>query len=473
MTAAPLWTAGEAAAATGGNATRDWTAGGVSIDSRSVAAGDLFVALKGPKFDGHDFVAGALGAGAAAAMVERVPEGAPADAPLLVVGDTMEGLNALGRAARARTAARIAAVTGSVGKTGTKEALKQALAAQGPTAASASSFNNQWGVPLSLARMPAGSSYGVFEVGMNHPGEITPLSRLIRPDVAIITTVAPAHTEFFPSLAAVADAKAEIFAGMSGGAAVLNRDNEFFGRLVAAARAAHVGEIVGFGADRRAEARLLSCRPGPEGSDVSADICGIRVDYRIGIAGRHHVINSLAVLAAVRALGADVRRAAAAMAALEPLAGRGRRHRIAVAGGALTVIDESYNANPASMRAAIETLATLAPGRNGRRIAVLGEMRELGASAAEQHAALGPLLRASGVDLVFAAGPALAPMFGALPETMRGAHEAASDSLAPLVARAVHAGDVVTIKGSLASRMRTVVDALLALGGKPRRAANG
>jgi UDP-N-acetylmuramoyl-tripeptide--D-alanyl-D-alanine ligase len=224
-----------------------------------------------------------------------------------------------------------------------------------------------------------------------------------------------------------------------------------------------VAEIVGFGADRRAEARLLSCKPGPEGSDVSADICGIRVDYRVGIAGRHHVINSLAVLAAVRALGADVRRAAATLAGLEPLAGRGRRHRIAVAGGAFTVIDESYNANPASMRAAIETLATLAPGRDGRRIAVLGEMRELGASAAEQHAALGPLLRASGVDLVFAAGPALAPMFRTLPEAMRGAHESASDALAPLVARAVRAGDVVTVKGSLASRMKAVVDALLAV----------
>ena len=473
MSAVPLWTSSEAAAATGGKATRDWRAAGISIDSRSVAKGDLFIALQGPRFDGHDFVAGALATGAAAAMVAHVPGDAPAEAPLLVVGDTMQGLDALGRAARARTRARIAAVTGSVGKTGTKEALKQALAAQGPTTASASSLNNQWGVPLSLARMPASSAYGVFEVGMNHPGEITPLSRLIRPDVAIITTVAPAHTEFFPSLAAVADAKAEIFAGMSGGTAVLNRDNEFFDRLAAAARAARVAEIVGFGADPRADARLLSCKAGPEGSDVSADICGIRVEYRIGIAGRHHVINSLAVLAAVRALGADVRRAAATLAGLEPLAGRGRRHRIAVSGGAFTVIDESYNANPASMRAAIETLATLAPGRGGRRIAVLGEMRELGASAAEQHAALGALLRASAIDLVFAAGPALAPMFAALPEAMRGAHEATSEALAPLLTKAVRAGDVVTIKGSLASRMKTVVDALLAMGGNPRRAANG
>ena len=472
MNVTPLWTSSEAAQATGGETNRGWTARGISIDSRAVAAGDLFVALEGPRFDGHDFVAGALQAGAAAAMVARRPEGLADDSPLLFVKDTMEGLNALGRAARARTRAQIAAVTGSVGKTGTKEALKRALSVQAPTAASASSLNNQWGVPLSLARMPADSAYGVFEVGMNHAGEITPLSQMIRPHVAVITTVAPAHTEFFSSLQAVADAKAEIFAGMSGGAAVLNRDNAFFGQLVAAARSARVAEIVSFGADRRSDARLLSCKPGPEGSDIAADICGVRVDYRIDIAGRHHVINSLAVLATARALGADVRRAAAALAGLDPLEGRGRRHRITVPGGAVALIDESYNANPASMRAAIETVAAITPGRGGRRIAVLGEMRELGKSAVEQHAALGALLRANGIDLVFAAGPALAPMFAALPDAMRGAHAESAATLAPLVAEAVRAGDVVTVKGSLASRMKLVVEALLARGGT-RRAANG
>jgi UDP-N-acetylmuramoyl-tripeptide--D-alanyl-D-alanine ligase len=472
MTQAPLWTSAEAAAATGGRSTRDWTASGVSIDSRTGNEGDLFVALKGPNFDGHDFVASAL-ARAAAAMVSRVPGGVEEDAPLLIVDDTLDGLAALGAAARARTRARVAAVTGSVGKTGTKEALKLALSAQGATTASAASLNNRWGVPLSLARMPADTRFGVFEVGMNHAGEITPLSRLIRPDVAVITTVAPAHTEFFPSLAAVADAKAEIFLGMNGGTAVLNRDNPFFDRLTTAARAARVTEIIGFGADRRADARLIGTRPGPEGSDISADICGIRVDYRIGIAGRHHVINSLAVLAAARALGADVRRAAAALAGLTAMAGRGRRHRIAMPGGAVTVIDESYNANPASMRAALETLAAITPGRGGRRIAVIGEMRELGKGSAEAHAALGAILRSSGIDLVFTAGAALAPMFATLPEAMRGAHADDSATLAPLVAGTARVGDVITVKGSLASRMKSVVDALLARGLPPRKAANG
>ncbi len=469
--AAALWTAEEVVEASGGTASAPFAATGVSIDSRTLEPGDLFVAIRGPRVDGHDFVRHALQRGAAAAVVARLTVGCEGR-PLILVADTQAALEALGSAARARSRARIAAVTGSVGKTGTKEALKLALERQGKTAASAGSLNNLWGVPLSLARMPRDAEFGVFELGMNHPGELKPLSRLVRPDVAVITTVEAVHMEFFASTAAIAEAKAEIFAGMAGGVAVLNRDNPFFALLAARARAAGITRVIGFGADSSAEVRLLSLAGGPTGSEVLARIAGREIAYRVGVPGRHWALNTLAVLAAVGALGADVERAAAAMADLAALKGRGQRSRIAIRGGSFELIDDSYNASPASMRAAIEVLSAALPGEGGRRIAVLGDMLELGAEAKALHAALAAPLAAAGIDLVFTAGPLMAALHEALPATMRDAHAASSAELCGHLAEAVRPGDVVTVKGSLGSRMGQVVGALKALE-LPQRAVGG
>ena len=459
----PLWTAAEAAAATAGRATRDWAATGVSIDSRSIAPGDLFVALAGPNFDGHDFIAGALAKGAAAALVHRLPEGVAETAPLLVVADTMVALEELGRASRRRCAAQVIGVTGSVGKTGTKEALKRALERQGPTFATAGSLNNQWGVPLSLARMPRDTAWGVFEMGMNHPGEIDALSRLVRPDVAVITTVEPAHLGFFPSVEAIADAKAEIFAGMEQrGAAVLNRDNLHFARLAAAARDRGITRILAFGVHPDATVRLIDSHLYATASAVTASVMGEIVDYCIAIPGQHWVMNSLAVLGAVKAAGGDVGAAAAAMSSLQPLDGRGRRHRIAAGDGTAELIDESYNASPASVRAALAVLGAMIPGKGARRIAVLGDMLELGDEAERLHAELAQPLTEAGVALVFTVGTSMRALYDALPKRLRGGHAAGSVEMAEIVARRIRPGDIITVKGSHGSRMAEVVRRLLA-----------
>jgi len=458
-----LWTAAEAARATGGNPQGDWQASGVSIDSRTLAPGDLFIALVGPKFDGHNYVADALAKGAAAAMVARVPEGVSADARLLVVRDTMAALEDLGRAARARSQAAIVGVTGSVGKTGTKEALRRAFERQGTAFASAGSLNNQWGVPLSLARMPRDTLYGVFEMGMNHPGEIDALSRIVRPHVAVITTVEPAHLGFFASVEAIADAKAEIFVGMEPrGAAVLNRDNAHFARLADAARARGITRILSFGNHPDAMVKLIDSHLYATASAVTASVMGEIVDYCIAIPGRHWVMNSLAVLAAVRAVGGDVGAAAGAMSSLTPLDGRGRRHRIVVGGGTLELIDESYNASPASMRAAFSVLGASDPRRDGRRIAVLGDMLELGDDSARLHAELAQPLIDAGVNLVFTVGRDMRALYDALPKRMRGGHAASSAEMAEIVVRRLRAGDVVSVKGSFGSRMAEIVKRVLA-----------
>ena len=454
-----LWTAADAASATGGTNTGVWSAQGVSIDSRSVLPGDLFVALKGPKYDAHEFVATAIDKGAAAAIVAKTV--ASAAKPLLVVADTQTGLEDLGRAARARTAAKVIGVTGSVGKTGTKEALRHALERQGATYASADSLNNQWGVPLSLARMPRETAYGVFEMGMNHPGEIDALTRLVRPDVAVITAVEPAHLGFFPSVEAIADAKAEIFNGMDArGSAILNRDNPYFDRLVARAKAADVGRIVDFGAHADAAVHLIDCHLHASASAVTASVQGEIVDYCLALPGRHWVMNSLAVLAAVHAAGGDIGTAAATMATLEPMAGRGLRRKIAVAGGDALLIDESYNASPASMRAAIAVLGTARPESGGRRIAVLGDMLELGADAARLHAELAGPLRDAGVDLVFTVGEAMRALYDVLPAQRRGVHATTAAAMADAVVSRLKNGDVVMVKGSYGSRMRDVIGRL-------------
>ena len=460
---AVLWTDAEAAAATGGRASARFAARGVSIDTRTLAQDDLYCAIEGVSQDGHQYVAAAFKAGAAAALVQKGRIAKP-DGPVLEVADTLEGLRGLGRAARTRSKAKIAAITGSVGKTGTKEALRAVLAAQASTHASEGSLNNHWGAPLSLARMPRDAAYGIFELGMNHPGEIAPLAELVRPHVALITWIAPAHTAFFKSVAEIADAKAEIFAGMEGGTAVLPRDSEYYERLRRAAEKAGIKRVISFGANKASDARLVDADLGATQSTVTADILGTRLRYTIGSPGQHWVANSLAVLATAHALGADLAKAAAALAQVQPPKGRGARQRVALAKGTFTLIDESYNASPEAVRAALATLALAAPEPGGRRIAVLGDMRELGDEADALHEALAPSFVAAKVDKVFTCGPHTAALDAALPKELRGAHAADSTALLPEVTQAIRAGDVVMVKGSLGSKMAPIVQALLALG---------
>lgn len=469
-----LWTAAEAAAATGGEA-RGWDGvSGVSIDSRTLAPGDLFVALAGESRDGHEFVAQALANGAAAAMVSRVPDGLPAGAPLLLVNDTLEGLRALGSAARARSAARVIAVTGSVGKTSTKEMLRAMLAPQGATHAAEKSFNNHWGVPLTLARMPAATRWAVIEMGMNHPGEITPLSRLARPHVALITAVEAVHLAAFDSVEQIADAKAEIFAGLEPrGVAILNRDNPHFARLV---RQAGAARILSFGT---ADADLLLEQATIAGlaTVVRARILGQPVAIKLGAPGAHFALNAVAALGAVTAVGADLARAGLAMADWAPPEGRGQRWRIdlgpAGLDGAITLIDESYNANPASMRAALAVLAaspvTHGAGRisRGRRLAFLGDMLELGPTEHALHAGLAALPEIDRIDQLHLAGPRMRSLHEALPAGKRGEWFEDSAALAERARRLVDAGDVCMVKGSLGMAMRRVVEAIKALG-EPR-----
>jgi len=467
-----LWTAEEIARATGGRMAAPFAATGVSIDSRAIAAGDLFVALKGPSFDGNNYVSAALRAGAAGALVSQ-----PVDGPSVVVDDTLAGLRALAAAARQRSAAKVIAVTGSVGKTGTKESLSRVLAAQGTTHATAGNLNNHWGLPLSVARLPADAQYAVFEMGMNHAGEIAPLTALARPHVAIVTTVEAVHLENFAGIAAIADAKAEIFEGLEpDGSAVLNRDNGQYERLAAKARE-HGAQLVSFGEHPAADARLIKVALHGSCSCVAAEIMGQAITYKIGVPGRHWVMNSLAVLAGTRLVGGDLGLAGLALAELAAPEGRGKRHQVRLGHDMFELIDDSYNASPASMRAAFATLAGAKPGPRGRRIAVLGDMLELGPDAAALHAGLGPDLDAADIARVFTAGPMMKHLYEALPPQRRGAHVAtAGELVAPLLDQ-LRGGDVVLVKGSHGSRMHLVVEALLADGGRTngnhRHAARG
>jgi UDP-N-acetylmuramoyl-tripeptide--D-alanyl-D-alanine ligase len=434
---------------------------GLSIDTRTIGKGDAFFAIKGDTHDGHDFVAKAIEGGAGVAVVAADKAATlPAGAPLLIVPEVLDGLRALSRAARARSKASIVAVTGSVGKTSTKEALKLALSRVGETHASSASFNNHWGVPLSLARLPEQARYGVFEIGMNHAGEITPLVKLVRPQVAIITTIEPVHLEFFASVAEIADAKAEIFSGLEpGGAAVLNRDNAQFSRLRRHAMAAGIDNIIGFGEHAEAQARLVKVALQPESSTVEADILGHRIAYKLGAPGKHLVLNSLAVLAAVSLAGADLALCALALADLQPAAGRGTRIALEVPGGEALLIDESYNANPASMRAALALLGQAEVRHQGRRIAVLGDMLELGDKGRRMHRELADAV-ADNADLVYCAGPLMEALWQALPSERRGGYAENSAALEPEVLAAVRAGDVIMVKGSNGSKMAPIAKAL-------------
>jgi UDP-N-acetylmuramoyl-tripeptide--D-alanyl-D-alanine ligase len=464
MSAPALWTIEAMAAAMGAErqGVLPQSISGLSIDSRSVGPGEAFFAIAGDHRDGHEFVTAALAAKAALAVV-AADRGAsfPAPAPLLVVPNVLAGLRDLAVAARARSNAKVIGVTGSVGKTGTKEALRLALSKDGETHASVASYNNHWGVPLSLARCPATARYAVFEMGMNHEGEIEPLARMVRPHVAIITTIAPVHLEYLGSLAKIADAKAEIFFGIeSGGAAVINRDIAQFAHLRRRAKEAGVAHVTSFGEHQDADARLIKCSLHPRCSTVEASILGHEFSYKIGAPGRHLVINSLAVLAAVELVGADLALAALSLAELTPVAGRGAPIPIDPPGGSALLIDDSYNANPASVDAALAVLGQAPVGPRGRRIAVLGDMLELGPKGRALHRGLIDSVLANAVDLVFCCGPLMQALWQALPASRRGGYAEDSAALEAQVLPAIRAGDVVMVKGSLGSRMAPIVKAL-------------
>lgn len=467
-----LWTSEQAAVATGGVSTVPWKTNGVSIDSRTLNSGDLFVAIQGPNHDGDRFVASALESGAAAAMVSG-DVAANTNAPLLIVKDTTTGLKNLGRAARNRGQAKIIAVTGSMGKTSTKEALALVLGRQGMTSATQGNLNNQWGLPLSLARMPAEARYGVFEMGMNHPGEIDMLSRLARPDIAIITNVDAVHLKYFQSEYAIAAAKAEIFVGMNtNGIAILNRDNAYFEQLRDAALAANVTDIRTFGTHADATSRLIDADVQGSHSDVTAQIDGQIIRYTIGAPGHHWVLNSLAVLAAVSALDADAGKAAKVLADLRPLPGRGAHTSIETPSGSILLIDESYNASPTSMRAALNVLGAADAAPKGRRIAVLGDMLELGPESFALHVGLVDAIASNNIDLVYTVGAYMAHLAAALPSDITTRHADSSEEIMTPLLDALSPGDIVMVKGSLGSRMAVVVEALLALN-QPYQIAKG
>ncbi len=463
----PLWTFSAFLEATRGSplGVRPDAIEGISIDSRTVTKGDAFFALRGDNFDGHDFVVQALAAGAATAVVarDRLAGFGKIKGSLVLVDDVLQALADLGRAARARSEAKIAAVTGSVGKTSTKEMLARALEADGTVHYSPASFNNHWGVPLTLARMPQSARFAIFEIGMKHAGEITPLTRMVRPHVAIVTNVEAVHLEFFKSVKAIARAKAEIFLGVEkGGAAIINRDNPHYALLAKEARAAGIETIVGFGEHQRAEARLEVAKLKPECSCVSARILGDEISYKLGAPGRHIVQNSLAVLAAVNLLGGDLAKGALALAGMTAPKGRGARHRLGVKGGEATLIDESYNANPTSMAAAIALLGQVPQSGQGRRIAVLGDMLELGRESPALHAGLAPVLAEAGVERVYLAGTLMKSLWDVLPAKQRGAYAPTAAELESALYEGIGIGDVIMVKGSKASRMTPLVEAIRA-----------
>lgn len=461
----PLWLAEEAAAATGGRliGADSWLAAGVSIDTRSLEQGDLFVALKDVR-DGHDFLAQAFAAGASAALVSDA-EKAQGLGPVLLVPDVLDALRKLGEAARARSSAKRIAVTGSVGKTSTKEALAHCLAASGPTHRSVKSYNNHWGVPLTLSRLPKSARFAVFEIGMNHRGEIAPLTQMVKPHAALVTTIAPAHVENLGSLETVADEKGDVYSGLEpGGAALVPNEAPHANRLIDAAER-NGANIIRFGREAGCEARLLKFEMVEGGAVAEADILGRAIRYRIGAEGAHWALNSVAALAAADVVGADLHAAAHALADLRAVDGRGAARKVRASFGSFLLVDDSYNANPASMAAAFATLGSRQPGAGGRRIAALGDMLELGPDERAYHSGLAAPLEQAGVDLVFCAGARMGALNEALPPGRRGGYAESAEALIPLLTGALRDGDIVLVKGSNSSRMSRVVDALAKLGG--------
>ncbi|MCG7391706.1 UDP-N-acetylmuramoylalanyl-D-glutamyl-2,6-diaminopimelate--D-alanyl-D-alanine ligase [Microvirga sp. ACRRW] len=458
----PLWTLDEIVAATGARVGSGFKqATGASIDTRTLEPGDLYFAIKGDVHDGHDFVPAALEKGASGAVVSEEKAAAFSSDKLIIVPDVLDAMRQLGRAARKRTDAKIVAITGSVGKTGTKEAMRLALSRQGATHASVASYNNHWGVPLTLSRMPRETTFGVFEIGMNHAHEILPLTAMVRPHVAVITTIEPVHIEFFPSLWGIADAKGEIFSGIEpGGTAVINRDSPYFERMKAHALASAAGRVISFGENEAADIRAERIIVKPDQSIVEARVFGQPITYRIGTAGRHIALNSLSVLATCHALGADLALVALSFADLKPPVGRGERTMLRMGADEALLIDESYNANPASMRAALANLGAVELSRQARRIAVLGDMKELGEKGPGLHEELAEAIESNKIDLVFAAGPLMQNLVDRLPKAKVVLHAQTSAELVDEVCAAIRPGYAVMVKGSLSMKMALVVKAL-------------
>jgi UDP-N-acetylmuramoyl-tripeptide--D-alanyl-D-alanine ligase len=461
-----LWTTDDMVAAMAGRPFGSLPEGitGISIDSRSIGPGECFFAIKGDRVDGHDYASMAVANGAALLVVSesRLPAMGRLTVPMIVVEDVLAALARLGVAARARTDAKIIAVTGSVGKTTTKEMLRHVLTPSGKVHASVASFNNHWGVPLTLARMPEDTDFGIFEVGMNHPEEIRPLVKMVQPHVAIITTIAAAHLGNFSSIEEIAGAKAEIFDGVvAGGHAILNRDNDQFNFLERAAQAAGIGNIHSFGQHPKADFRLAEFNGSEEKSALWLTLGGETIEIAIGAPGRHIAENALAVLGAVTLVGADLDKAIEALSTLQPEKGRGKRHKCTIGAGQFTLIDESYNANPASMRAAISLLAASASDVRTRRIAVLGDMLEMGEHSRKVHADLaGPLL-AAGIENVWLAGPEMAALRDSLPESVHVEYREKTEDLSAFVLDSAAPGDVLMVKSSLGTGFGKIVAALL------------
>ncbi|MDJ0826742.1 MAG: UDP-N-acetylmuramoyl-tripeptide--D-alanyl-D-alanine ligase [Rhodobacter sp.] len=470
-----LWTAADAAAATGGRTPTDWQATGVSIDTRTLAPGDLFVALTDVR-DGHDFVADALAKGAAAALVSRVPEGVAPDGPLLVVDDIQAALERLGAAGRARTKAKVVGITGSVGKTSTKEMLRAALDRQGKVHAAEASYNNHWGVPLTLARMAPDADFALIEIGMNRPGEIAPLARLARLDVAMITTVAAAHLEAFDDILGIAVEKAAIFEGLEpGGSCMFNGDLDQQPLMHIEGAAWATGEpVFRFGADDSCHYRLRTVKLTKDSTVIQADLNDTPVLFKLCVPGRHLALNAVAALAVVDILGLDLALAAQDLSGWTPPAGRGTREQLLLDPVderlTLDLIDDAFNANPTSMAAALDVLAAAEPvhgiGRiqKGRRIAVLGDMLELGETEMDLHAGLSEVPALQGLDLIYCVGPRMRALHDTLPENQRGHWTETAQELAARAHTLIDAGDVLLIKGSKGSRVSLVVDAIRKLG---------
>jgi UDP-N-acetylmuramoyl-tripeptide--D-alanyl-D-alanine ligase len=458
-----MWETKDVVKATGGNCPGQWMATSVSIDTRTLQQGALYIAIKGAKMDGHQFAKDAIEKGAVAAIVSEPIEGVDAS-KLVIVKDTEKALQDLGIAARARSHAKFVGVTGSVGKTGCKEMLAAALSAAGKVYATKGNYNNHFGVPLTLANMPTDAQYSIVEMGMNHAGEITQLSHFTKPDVSIITTVDAVHIEFFANgVEGIADEKATIFDGMGGkGVAILNADNAHYERLSAYAVKKDLDRIISFGTSTNALSRMLSYQIEDLHSIVEATIAGTHVSYRIGTIGKHWALMSVAVLSAVDALGADLPKAAASLAAFTEPKGRGQIKKLSVKGGHLRLIDDAYNASPVSVKGAIEKVVEMreASSEPLRTVVILGDMLELGERSKDLHVGLAPTLVNNQIDLVFAAGAFMHHLFESLPDSMKGAYEATSSELAPKVVSALKARDLVLVKGSRGSRMDVVVDAI-------------
>lgn len=461
-----LWTGSEFADAVGGTVPNGLPVAisGISIDSRTVGKGDAFFAIRGDRLDGHDFVEDALGKGASIAVVSETGKKMVAgseDRLLILKDDPLDGLVRLAAAARARSRAKIVAITGSVGKTSTRAMAEIVLSTAGSTHASVGSFNNHWGVPLSLARLPANAQFGVFEIGMNNAGEITPLTRLVRPDIAIVTNVEAVHSAQFSSIEAIAEAKAEIFLGLQpGGTAILNRDNRWFNLLARRAIEAQ-GRVLAFGQSPDADFVLDRCVLTDGVTSVQALHFGKPIIYKIGAPGSHFAMNSLAVLAAAEAVGANLAKSALALASFRAPPGRGDRKTLTHPGGSFVLIDESYNASPVSMGAALDVLKKTRPGSQGRRLAVLGDMLELGTDSQAEHRNVAGLAVEMGADQVFLVGPRMKSAWEALPDSARGAYAENADGLEPILLKAVGPGDVLMIKASHGTGLGSLVKSLL------------